>query len=88
MTLGRCPPLNIFCSRGALPRDPESIIYGWLQVILQGYLAHKKMSSPRTLQAYAYGPRAVVGGGVRVLMSEIPLYGDRGRRPSAARATT
>ena len=32
---------------------------------LQGYLAHKKLPPPRTLnvpQAYAYGPRGVLGG--------------------------
>ena len=43
---------------------------------VQGYLAHKKLPPPRTLQwADAYGPRAVLGGG-QFLMSEVPLYGD------------
>ena len=39
---------------------------------LQGYLAHKKMRQPRTLQ-YAWGPMVVLGGGL-FLMSEVPLH--------------
>ena len=41
---------------------------------LQGYLAHKKLLPPRTLQwAYAQGPMVVLGG-VNFFMSEVPLY--------------
>ena len=41
---------------------------------VQGYLAHKKLPPPRTLpQAYAQGPRVVLGGGL-FLMSEVALY--------------
>jgi hypothetical protein len=40
---------------------------------MQGYLAHKKPPSLRTLQyEHAVGPMVVLGGGV--LMSEVPLY--------------
>ena len=40
---------------------------------IQGYLAHNKAPSPRTLhKAYSYRPWAVLGGG-RFLMSEVPL---------------
>ena len=42
--------------------------------MLQGYLAHKKLHPPRTLQQeYAEGPMVVLGGGGFV-MSEVPLY--------------
>ena len=42
---------------------------------VQGYLAHKKLPPPRILQqAYAWGPRAVLGR-VKFLMSEVPLQG-------------
>jgi len=44
---------------------------------VQGYLAHKKLHPPtcRTLQqAYAWGLRAILGGGGRCLMSEAPPY--------------
>jgi hypothetical protein len=33
-------------------------------ITLQGYLAHKKVQPPRTLEkAYAYGPVPILGGG-------------------------
>ena len=42
---------------------------------VQGSLAHKKMAAPRTLQqAYAYGPKAVLGGWL-FLVSEVPKNG-------------
>ena len=38
---------------------------------IQGYLTYKKTHPPRTLpQAYAWGPRGILGGG-RFLMSEV-----------------
>ena len=41
---------------------------------IQGYLAHKKLLPPGTIQQdYAQGPTVVLGGGV-FLMSEVPLY--------------
>ena len=43
------------------------------QAEVQGYLAHKKLSPPRTLQwAYAQGPTVVIWGG-HFIMSEVPL---------------
>ena len=42
---------------------------------MQGYLAHKKLLLPRTLQgAYTAGPTVVLGGGGQFLTSELPLY--------------
>ena len=47
-------------------------IGGTLQ--LQGYLAHKKLLPPGTPQkAYAQDPMVVLGG-LKFLMSEVPLY--------------
>jgi len=40
---------------------------------VQGYLAHEKQHPPRALQLdYAYGPMAVLGGGL-FLISEVDL---------------
>ena len=42
--------------------------------LTQGYFAHKKPPSPRTLQqVHAQGPMVVLGGG-QFLLSEVPLY--------------
>jgi len=44
-----------------------------LSLPLQGYLAHKKLPRPRTLQqAQAWGPPVLLRGG-QLLMSEVPL---------------
>ena len=51
---------------------------------VQGYLAHKKLRPPRTLQwDYTQGPVVVLGGG-RFLMNEAPLHQKSGR-PSLSR---
>ena len=58
----------------AAPRQTHS---GALRTgaLVQGCLADEKTYSPRTLQqAYAQVPAVLLGGG-RFLMSEVPLYG-------------
>ena len=46
-------------------------VQGWC---LQGYLTHKKLPPPGTLQK-AYAPMVVLGGVGQLLISEIPLCG-------------
>ena len=44
-------------------------------IIAQWFLIYKQTHHPRTLpQAYAQGPRGVLGGG-RFLVGEVPLWG-------------
>ena len=58
--LSKIFPLAVHCTHGAF-------------VDIQGYLSHKKPHPPRTLREdSAYGPTAVLGG-LRFLMSEVPL---------------
>jgi len=48
---------------------------GYTEAGLQGYLPHNKSHPLGALQKdYACGPTAVLGG-VRFIMSEVPLYG-------------
>ena len=54
--------------------EEEGKLEGIRHMAVQGYLAHKKSSRPRTRRLGPYG--GPMGGG-RFLMSEVPLSGQR-----------
>ena len=71
--------------KAAADRRPAKVHSGGMRMklcvaMVQGYLAHKKLLLPRTLQyTYAQGPRAVFGKG-QVLMSEVFIMGGMRRK--------